>query len=82
MSLAPQAPDGSTEQGRDAAPRDPGPRRAGALPRPLEALEQLAQRELARLQAGQLPEPDDDDDEMMRALAWDLGLSGDDLLPK
>lgn len=81
MSLVPQAPDGSIEQGRDAAHHGPGSsRQAGALPRPLEALEQLALRELARLQAGQLPEPEDD--EVMRTLAWDLGLAGDEFLPK
>ncbi|MFT4246783.1 MAG: hypothetical protein QM581_01935 [Pseudomonas sp.] len=69
MRLASHAPDGSIEQAR------------AAVPRPLEMLEQLARRELASLRACQAREPGPESDrEMMRALAWDLGLSGEEFL--
>jgi RNA-binding protein YhbY len=80
MSFAPQAPAEPIEQGRDAAHHVAGSVRPGngGLPPALEALEQLARRELVRLQAAQAPEADGD--EVMLALAWDLGLAGDEVL--
>lgn len=81
MSLAPPAPDGSIEQSRDAAHPDPRPARPpGTLPHPLAVLERAARSELARLQAQQAHEPQAD--EVLMALAWDLGLAGEELPPQ
>ena len=48
----------------------------------LPVLEQLAQQELARLMAAQpAPSPSPTADPAYAGLAWDLGLSGDELDP-